>query len=107
MNLEKLNQIRLNVLDSPASMVPNNRGDLVELVKHTAALRVAAGKPGLHALRVDGLSAGVQAAPSGDSIVLHHERLHLLEWFEAIDDLTPAPPAPEPIPEPAPEPLPE
>ena len=107
MESETLNTLRLNVLDSGSSIVASNRTDLLELVAHTEQLIALVPDPSVIKLqRFHGLAIGIRNAPENN--VVYHSRLHLLEWLDAIDQLTAAVPAPAPEAPPAePQPAPD
>lgn len=98
MEAEKLNKLRLNVMDAGSSIVASNRAELLELVTYTESLIVRVAEPPAGVPRFYGLAIGIRNAPANH--VIYHERLHLLEWLDFIDQLTerlpPPPPAPEP-----------
>ncbi len=97
------------MLDAPSSIVPNQQADAVALIDLLEARERQAGRKatGAAAATIDGLRLGIRHAPPG--VIVYHERLQLLQLFDAIDLLGDAlAPPPEPAspaePEPEPEP---
>lgn len=89
MHQERIDSIRLNVIDAGASIVGSNRQDLIELLDELDAREKAAGRvAGIAWQTVDELRAGIRAAPPVKHV--YHERLQLLQLFDALDKLADA-----------------
>lgn len=93
--------LRKNVLDAKASIVPSQEADanaLIDLLDEREQ-QAGRGRAGIAWPVVDGLRLGIRSAPRGT--IVFHERLQMLQLFDAIDLLgDAAPPAisPEPAP---------
>lgn len=110
MDRDRYEALRQNVLDAPSNYVPNQQADALALVELLDARRQQTADlpqivPGVAWAVVNGLRLGIRNAPPG--VIVYHERLQLLQLFEAIDLLTEAveaidlspgetPPAPQP-----------
>lgn len=94
MQQERIDTIRMNVLDAGASIVGSVREELLELLdeldarEKTAAEKIAGRVAGIAWQTVDELRAGIRAAPSVKHV--YHERLQLLQLFDALDKLADA-----------------
>lgn len=85
MTPEQINTLRSNIINAPASIVANNRADMLAVCDEVDARLAAIGdQPGIDWQTVYGIGMGVRNAPDG---IIYNEKLHLLQVFEALDIL--------------------
>jgi hypothetical protein len=88
MTNDEFNQIRLNVINAPASIVESKHSDLLAVLELLDQREAAVGRgPATGWGTVDALRAGLRSAPCGPSGTCFHQKLHLLILFDAMDKL--------------------
>jgi hypothetical protein len=97
METSRYEAIRKNILDAKVGIIPNEEADANALIDLLDVREQVAGRGvnGIEWAVVDGLRKGIRNAPRG--VTVFHERLQLLQLFEAIDLLGEAV-APQPAP---------
>lgn len=85
METARYESLRKNVLDAKVGIIPNKEADANALIDLLEVREQQAGRGvnGIDWPVVDGLRQGIRNAPRG--VTVFHERLQLLQLFEAID----------------------